>query len=247
MECAYEGCTKPVKCRGFCSAHYERLRKHGSPAVVMPPVPPPIRRLHQTCTIEGCDLPHLALGYCNSHYRRFQRYGDPTFDGRRHAQTCTIEDCDKGAHGHGWCRSHWARWRSHGDPLWAPEVFTSCIVADCDRSPRSRRSPFCETHYYRIRRNGHLGVLDMRAEVVGYRAAHSRIETDRGPARQHRCTDCGERADHWSYDHADPDHLIGPAPHFLPYSLDVHHYEPRCRTCHRRFDRAHGQAAQPGT
>lgn len=236
MECGYEGCTKPVKCRGYCSAHYERLRKYGSPDVVMPPSPPPIRRLHDVCTVEGCELPHLAKGYCNSHYRKHKAWGDPLVDMRRKPQTCQADGCDKRVHGHGWCFMHYQRWRAHGDADGAP-TFTTCIVADCDRASRSRRSPFCEMHYYRIRRNGHLDRLEMRAEVVGYRQAHVRIEKRRGTARMHQCVDCGKRAEHWSYDHGDPDHLIGPAPHFLPYSLSVDHYEPRCRPCHRAFDR----------
>lgn len=30
-KCSIEGCGKPIFCRGFCSSHYERVRRHGDP------------------------------------------------------------------------------------------------------------------------------------------------------------------------------------------------------------------------
>lgn len=42
--------------------------------------------------------------------------------------------------------------------------FAQCSVAECSRKPRSKSSPYCETHYYRLRRNGTLLRLDGHAE-----------------------------------------------------------------------------------
>ena len=35
--CSMPDCEKPARGRGLCSAHYERLRKHGDPSVVLKP------------------------------------------------------------------------------------------------------------------------------------------------------------------------------------------------------------------
>ena len=74
---------------------------------------------------------------------------------------------------------------------------------------------------------------------VSYGSAHVRVSKARGAAREYDCVDCGGAAEHWSYDHADPDEVTGPSAsgRLVPYSLKVDHYEPRCATCHRRFDR----------
>lgn len=72
-------------------------------------------------------------------------------------------------------------------------------------------------------------------EVVQYRMAHQRVRIARGPACNHMCR-CGQQADEWAYDHADPNELR--SPEGLPYSLDVDRYTPMCRPCHRLFDLA---------
>lgn len=69
----------------------------------------------------------------------------------------------------------------------------------------------------------------------GYVAAHSRVRKSKGPAREHRCLDCGERAENWSYKHGDPDELVTPSG--LRYSTKVDYYEPRCVPCHRKYDK----------
>jgi len=74
--------------------------------------------------------------------------------------------------------------------------------------------------------------------VPTYLGAHGRIWRERGPARNRACVDCGKRAAEWSYDGTDPEELVEPeGPRAgLPYSLDASRYQPRCRSCHRRFD-----------
>lgn len=76
--------------------------------------------------------------------------------------------------------------------------------------------------------------------IVGYRAAHARVQKARGAARGHRCEDCGEQAHEWSYSHGDPDELIADDPTHagMAYSLDPVQYAPRCRGCHVKHDKA---------
>lgn len=149
-------------------------------------------------------------------------------------KSCTIDACERSAHGHGMCHKHYVRWYNHGDPRHERPSITDCRVDGCERRPRSRSTDLCETHYYRIRRNGNLELRDTRRDDATYRAAHARTTRDRGPARTHRCIDCGGQAHHWSYRHDDPNEMTSPGGQ--PYSLDPGHYDPRCAPCHARFD-----------
>lgn len=74
--------------------------------------------------------------------------------------------------------------------------------------------------------------------VPTYVSAHQRISAARGPAREYDCTDCGGPAAEWSYDHGDPNELVGKssATREAAYSLDIEHYVPRCVPCHRTHD-----------
>lgn len=82
-------------------------------------------------------------------------------------------------------------------------------------------------------------------EVVGYVGAHDRVRRLRGVARLHRCIDCGEPAEDWSYDGNDPAELIDQIkPHGSPYSLLPKHYDPRCRPCHAAKDAAARRATR---
>lgn len=83
-----------------------------------------------------------------------------------------------------------------------------------------------------------------RKDAPGYSAAHGRNRRERGKPTEYPCVDCGETAAQWSYDHLDPDELTeevtGAAGriYLITYSADPAHYEPRCHSCHGRFDAA---------
>lgn len=100
----------------------------------------------------------------------------------------------------------------------------------------------CTTHYQRQRAHGATSVPtrpvgenhhSWRGDQVTYRSVHARLDSQNGPASGYACVDCGERAEQWSYDNADPDERRdGPR----AYSIDLNHYDPRCRKCHFSFD-----------
>ncbi len=52
---------------------------------------------------------------------------------------------------------------------------------------------------------------------------HARIRRNRGRATEFSCVDCSKTALDWS-------HITGSDP------LDLMNYEPRCRSCHMRYD-----------
>jgi len=83
------------------------------------------------------------------------------------------------------------------------------------------------------------GRRKARKTIVQYSAAHDRVRRERGWASEYDCVDCGQLAEEWSYNHADPDELIEPEgcqSGGSAYSLDSNCYDPRCIPCHRRFD-----------
>lgn len=69
----------------------------------------------------------------------------------------------------------------------------------------------------------------------GYQAAHLRVASIKGPARDRRCIDCDAPADDWSYVHGCDDERQRQGE--SPYCIHSDHYEPRCRPCHRAYDR----------
>lgn len=75
----------------------------------------------------------------------------------------------------------------------------------------------------------------MWRDNCGYQAAHLRVATQRGKASRHDCVDCGQKADDWSYLHDCPDERRQPGR--PAYCTHPNHYAPRCRPCHRAYDR----------
>ena len=70
-----------------------------------------------------------------------------------------------------------------------------------------------------------------KGDDAGYQAMHLRL----GRAASHRCIDCGLPAADWSYAHGCPDEIVQPGrPPYCPHPT---HYEPRCRVCHKAYDR----------
>ena len=74
--------------------------------------------------------------------------------------------------------------------------------------------------------------------IVGYNAAHERVEKERGPAWHYICEEgCGRQADHWSWMLYSFWLMETEGPRaFMPYSLDPWDYRPLCAPCHKRFD-----------
>lgn len=163
---------------------------------------------------------------------------------------CSIENCEKPKRGpHGWCGAHWVAWKQHGDPTinlksTGPKP---CTMDSCESTATLRG--LCPKHASRLRRNGDPSIVHPRTrsgagnpnwkgDALGYFGAHERIQRRRGPAKNYECVDCGGRAQHWSYNHSDPDEKFEPLDTggFAVFSLDTSRYDPRCVKCHGRFD-----------
>jgi len=81
---------------------------------------------------------------------------------------------------------------------------------------------------------------EMGVRVPTYSTVHHRLRRLRGPASRWPCQECDQPAREWAYDNSDPNELVGTnSASRVRYSLDLAHYDPLCRTCHRRRDREH--------
>lgn len=69
--CTMPDCRTKVTARGLCNLHYSRWRRHGDPALFLPP-------RHNGCQVPDCNGAHSSSGYCLKHYKRWRRWGDPT-------------------------------------------------------------------------------------------------------------------------------------------------------------------------
>lgn len=112
MKCSIDGCDRPVHQAGWCSSHYNRNRRYGSPLGGGPMRP----KRAPVCSVEGCTSPHKAQGLCVLHYARWQNTGDPLVLVKQR-RVCTVDECERFVQGHGYCSRHYRRWRLYGDPL----------------------------------------------------------------------------------------------------------------------------------
>jgi len=66
--CSIDGCSRTVRARGVCNAHYQRIRKGIS---TDRPVLPRYRDV--VCEADDCDRPVKARRLCGTHYARLWR------------------------------------------------------------------------------------------------------------------------------------------------------------------------------
>jgi len=114
----------------------------------------------------------------------------------------------------------------------------NCAATDCDKGAKA--TGLCWTHYGRVRKTGSAGsgeIREYRKEaVIGYHRMHQLVRSLRGPAVDRMCVDCGTPAADWSLMH-DCDEIVIDSKLGFTYSLAIWAYEPRCRKCHKRYDR----------
>lgn len=171
-----------------------------------------------TCSLPDCGKPIKRAGYCYGHYMKNWRYGTPTPD-----------------HAPAWIDLREQRFgslvvQSRVGKLWV-------CKCDCGATATVRAG---DLNRGTVSTCGNKAT-HWRREDIGYSMAHGRVRSDRGRVQDHDCTDCGRTAEHWSYNHTDPDELMaeGLSARPVAYSPRPEHYSPRCIKCHKRFDLDH--------
>lgn len=99
--CDVPACGRKHYGRGWCRAHYLRMRIHGTlelPARTKPPTP---------CTVEDCTAKAVAKRLCSWHYQQTRDTRQPV---------CSVAGCAAPQRAGGLCPNHYAYQRRHGAP-----------------------------------------------------------------------------------------------------------------------------------
>lgn len=131
-------------------------------------------------------------------------------------------------------------------------VTQCCSAKGCDKKAISNAvGALCDMHYRRMQVHGELEYVNRRprgeshhawkGDGVSYTSAHERVMRLRGKASGHQCCDCEGQAAEWSYNHQG---LVELSASFMwegklrevKYSGEPADYEPRCKSCHIKFD-----------
>ena len=196
------------------------------------------------CTIDGCEKPLRARGYCVNHWGLWRRNGVPEKISRPTYEVCQAGECGKAPRSkHSeWCEAHYARLRRNGtlDVVVERVPDAICTVDWCGRKAE-RKDGLCRPCHARIQARGTPDYVGNRTpdDKSTYDTVHQRVRRFYGPASLYPCVDCEGKAQHWSYNHDDPDERLGRIdgkPYMLWFSLKMEHYRPRCAKCHKRFD-----------
>jgi hypothetical protein len=228
--CAVVTCDAPVERLEWCETHHRRFKRTGSPYGRFARYEDPdlvVDYGEKTCSVEDCIRPAVARGLCARCLRRAKRTGEelpPTFrQFYAEGTLCVIVDCEAPVCARGWCKRHWHNWNRTGNPL------------GIGRWKGKDNNRWVGDH-------------------VGYPGMHDRVKRALGPATDYWCVDsCGDQAEDWSYDHLDPEEHVqevktryrsGAYWSWLPFSLDITHYQPRCEPCHLRLDKRYAKRAR---
>lgn len=98
--CSVEICDRPAIGAGFCSGHYQRFKRNGTPgdsAIKAFADPGEFR----VCSL--CGRTAICRGMCAAHYRKWRHQ-------RIDAPRCVIIDCHDSAVSRDMCEMHYARW-----------------------------------------------------------------------------------------------------------------------------------------
>jgi hypothetical protein len=79
-ECTEEGCVEPVKAKGLCKAHYQRLLRHGHTRYT------DRKRPARICIISGCDNYLYAKDLCHAHYAKQRKWEAAGVDAARYQE-----------------------------------------------------------------------------------------------------------------------------------------------------------------
>lgn len=69
--CSIPGCGKPVFGHGWCSAHYSRWRRKGTPLGRD-------TKIERKCSVPECEDLARVRGWCGKHYQRWNKHKDPS-------------------------------------------------------------------------------------------------------------------------------------------------------------------------
>ncbi len=166
-----DGCTNPHYAKGWCRAHYNRVRKDGHPGPVETGQRPARR-----CTVvdrhgHRCEGTVHARDVCVGHHQRLLKHGDVQADiplvGQR-ATTCTHPGgCTDPVLAKELCTRHYAWLAKHGEigPLNPTGGRTKCAEEGCEERPTGRKHR-CDLHWAERRARANRGPADRTTRLT---------------------------------------------------------------------------------
>jgi hypothetical protein len=164
-ECQVPGCNNPHQARGYCSLHYNRLKKNGNPMTVKQMW----KSDQEFCKVEGCGLKYHAQGYCKTHYTRMYRYGStelpPQKSKKRYKnEKCNVildngELCKNKRASLGMCGSHYSAYYRYGSPYVSKKQRSTKAIYRRVKAPEghANASPDGSILEHRLVMSQHLG------------------------------------------------------------------------------------------
>lgn len=158
---------------------------------------------------------------------------------------CKIEECGREVYAKHLCTKHYNYNRLHGTPV-PPEKEKECSVEDCNLDAFCKG--FCRGHYNKQWLESRIGKGAVDENYRGkearatYQSAHYRVRMAKGRAAEYPCVDdCGEQAEEWSLNEDSEELLIQATGRDagMKFSMNIDDYEPRCRSCHKKYDSKH--------
>lgn len=223
MTCVIDGCQRPSRSKSatMCEMHYYRVRRNGHPGLkareeYKKPIRRPVsRKAPHTCTVYGCSKTAKSNvegeQVCLMHYKRWKRTGSMSL-----AASQAAREADRQALVEEMKR------------LYESGMSTTEVGTAVNRDA---------SHVSRMLRDAGVSMRPRhpaRRGDITYGAAHMRVRSDRGSARDHVCR-CGAQSAQWSYTHQDPNEMQSD---LGPYSPDPAFYVALCVPCHKRDDLA---------
>lgn len=155
--CKIDGCSNLLVARGWCSKHYKRWRKHGTPNYVASTKSP------MPCSVFGCTSKQEKRQWCEKHYRQHLIASNPP---------CSIDGCNRNAEKRGWCNKHYRRWQKSGHPETGNRRFS-----DPEKSfaYRTRRQGHCLIWTGSKNQNGYGTIRINGVPIPAHRYAWERV------------------------------------------------------------------------
>lgn len=72
LKCLVDGCEKHQHSKGYCEAHYRRMKKYGDPLRGGL-----LKRQGAICKVDGCENKATLHDYCRNHYQMWKKNGSP--------------------------------------------------------------------------------------------------------------------------------------------------------------------------
>jgi len=170
--CKLEDCVKVVKAYGYCRLHWDRVKKHGDPNIVLHPskIDPSAK-----CEVSECENKVDSKNLCSKHYNRKLRTGSATTPLKKmlHAKgtPCKVDGCPRKIRAYGYCGMHYGRLQRNGDVTKVKKVARYsdqdlCTVEGCSKKIKAK--DLCNSHYLMNKAHGDPkgGKYEMKITVA---------------------------------------------------------------------------------